>query len=54
MVIILLLIFRWLIAVGREEEAKNIVTKYAKSNKSTFADGEWDIMISTEKRKVFD
>jgi len=42
----------WLIAVGRDEEAKLIVTKFANSSKKAFTDEEWNKMVQIEKNKV--
>ena len=44
--------FRWLLAVGREEEAKEIVKKFVKSNKRAFNEKKWKLMTETEKLKV--
>ena len=43
---------RWLLAVGREDEARKVVEKFVKSNKKSFNDEDWKQVIETEKKKL--
>ena len=38
--------------VNREDEAKNLIRKFAQSNKTFFSDEDWNNMIIQEKNKA--
>ena len=45
-------ISRWLLGKGRNEEAKAILDKYAKSKNVELIDGDWEKVVRTENDKV--
>lgn len=45
-------ITRWLLAQGRENEAKVVIQRYASSRKTVLRDEDWDLVVKTEMEKM--